>query len=83
MKGASFVAQLVKNAMWETCVQSLGWKDPLEKGKATQSSILVRRIPMDGIVHGVAISCVTGLGDWAFIQEVIKVNRGLKDGCQI
>ena len=33
----SFVAQLVKNpaAMPETCVQSLGWEDPLEKGKAT------------------------------------------------
>ena len=31
----SFVAQLVKNlpAMWETWVQSLGWEDPLEKGK--------------------------------------------------
>ena len=29
------VAQLVKNppAMWETWVQSLGWEDPLEKGK--------------------------------------------------
>ena len=39
-------AQLVKNlsAMWETCVWSLGWKDPLEKGKATHSSILARRI---------------------------------------
>jgi len=39
---ASFVAQLVKNlpAMQETWVQSLGWKDPLEKGKATHSSIL-------------------------------------------
>ena len=39
---ASFVAQLVKNlpAMWETWVQSLGWEDPLEKGKATHSSIL-------------------------------------------
>ena len=35
-------AQLVKNppAMWETWVQSLGWEDPLEKGKATHSSIL-------------------------------------------
>ena len=32
---ASLVAQLVKNppAMWETWVQSLGWEDPLEKGK--------------------------------------------------
>ena len=39
---ASLVAQLVKNllAMWETWVQSLGWEDPLEKGKATLSSIL-------------------------------------------
>ena len=36
------VAQLVKNlpAMWETWVQSLGWEDPLEKEKATHSSIL-------------------------------------------
>ena len=39
---SSLVAQLVKRlpTMWETWVQSLGWKDPLEKGKATQSSIL-------------------------------------------
>ena len=45
--GASLVAQLVKNlpAMWETWVQSLGWEDPLEKGKATHSSILAWRIP--------------------------------------
>ena len=44
---ASLVAQLVKNlpAMQETWVHSLGWKDPLEKGKATHSSILVWRIP--------------------------------------
>ena len=43
---ASFVAQLVKNppAMRETCVQSLGWEDILEKGKATHSSILAWRI---------------------------------------
>ena len=39
---ASLVTQLVKNppAMWETWVQSLRWEDPLEKGKATHSSIL-------------------------------------------
>ena len=44
---ASLVAQLVKNppAMWETRVQKLGWEDPLEKGKATHSSILAWRIP--------------------------------------
>ena len=42
-----FVAQLVKNlpAMPETWVRSLGWEDPLEKGKATHSSILAWRIP--------------------------------------
>ena len=31
-------------SMWETWVQSLGWEDPLEKGKATHSSILAWRI---------------------------------------
>ena len=38
---------MVKNlpAMQETWVQSLGWEDPLEKGKATYSSILAWRIP--------------------------------------
>ena len=37
---------MVKNlpAMWETWVQSPGWEDPLEKGKATYSI-------MDCIVH--------------------------------
>ena len=44
---ASLVAQMVKNppAMQETQVQSLGQEDPLEKGKATHSSILARTIP--------------------------------------
>ena len=43
---ASLVAQLVKNppAMRETWVRSLGWEDPLEKGKATRCSILAWRI---------------------------------------
>ena len=41
------MAQLVKNlcAMQETWVQSLGWEDPLEKGKATHSSTLAWKIP--------------------------------------
>ena len=44
---ASLVAQLVKNppAIRETWVQSLGWEDPLEKGPATHSSVLVWTIP--------------------------------------
>ena len=50
---ASLVAQLVLNlpAMQETWAQSLGWKDPLEKGKYSglENS-------MDCIVHGVAKS---------------------------
>ena len=44
---ASCVAQLAKNlpAMWETWARSLGWEDPLERGKATHSNILAWRIP--------------------------------------
>ena len=41
------VTQLVKSppSAQETWVQSLGWEDPLEKGKASHSSILAWRIP--------------------------------------
>ena len=56
---ASLVSQLVKNppTMRETWVLSLGWEDPLKKGKATHSSILAWRIPwtvwpMGGIAKG-------------------------------
>ena len=35
----------IPGAMRETRVQSLGWEDPLEKGKAIHSSILAWRIP--------------------------------------
>ena len=64
--GASLVAQLVKNlpAVQETWVHSLGWEDPLEKGKATHSGILAWRIPWT--VHGVAKSW-TGLSDFHFL----------------
>ena len=61
--GASQVALLVKNPPAkagdiETQVLSLGWEDPLEEGRATHSSILAWKIPMDGglqkaTVHGV------------------------------
>ena len=39
---ASLVAQLLKNSpvMWDTWVRFMGWEDPLQKGKATHSSIL-------------------------------------------
>ena len=41
------MAQLLKNppAMWEVWDRSLAWEDPLEKGKATHSSILAWRVP--------------------------------------
>ena len=47
LRRAYLVAQLVKSppAMRETWVRSLGWEEPLEKGKATCSSILAWRIP--------------------------------------
>ena len=54
---ASLVAQLVKNSpeMQEIWVRSLSWEDPLEKGKATHSSIVAWRNPWT--IHGVAKSC--------------------------
>ena len=54
---------MLKNlpAVQETWIRSLGWEDPLEKGMATYSSILVWRIPVNrgawqAIVHGVTKS---------------------------
>ena len=60
---------MVKNppAMWETCVRSLGWEDPLEEGIATHSSVLAQRIPMDR-------------GAWgAVVQRVAKSQTRLSD----
>ena len=50
--------------MWETRVRSLGWEDPLEKGKAAHSSIRAWRIQWT-MVHGVAKSR-TWLSDFDF-----------------
>ena len=63
------MAQMVKNppAMWETCVRSLGWEDPLEKGMATHSSILAWRISMDRGAW------------WATVHSVTKSQTGLSD----
>ena len=61
---ASLVAQLVKNlpAMQETWVQSLGWEDPLEKGKVAHSNIPAWRIPWT--IHGVFLWDWNG--NWPF-----------------
>ena len=66
---ASLVAQMVKNlsARWETWVRSLGWEDSLEEGKATHSSILAWRIPMDRVAW------------WATIQGVAKSQTRLSN----
>ena len=52
------MAQTEKNlpTMQVTLVQSLGWADFLEKGLATQSSLLAWTIPMDRGVRGIAKS---------------------------
>ena len=63
-QGASLVAQAVKNlpTIQETWAQSLGREDPLEKGRATHSSIPAWRIPWTEepgklrTVHGVTKS---------------------------
>ena len=60
---ASLVAQLVKNlpALQETWVRSLGWEDPLEKGKATHSIILAWRIPWSPWGHKESDTTFTSL----------------------
>ena len=60
----SLVAQMVKNppAMWETWVRSLGWKDPVEEGMATYSSILAWRIPGTGEPGGLPSMGSHGVG---------------------
>ena len=52
----SLVAQLVRNlpAMRETWVRSLGWEDPLEKGKGYPLQYSDLENSMDCIIHGVA-----------------------------
>ena len=67
--GASLVAQRLRclPAMPETRVQSLGWKDPLEKEMATHSSILAWRIPW------------TEEPGWATVHRVAKSRTRLSD----
>ena len=56
--GSSLVAQQVKNlpAMQETQGKSLGWEDPLEKGKGYPLQYSGLENSMDCILHGVAKS---------------------------
>ena len=82
LAGPSLVAQIVKNlpAMRETWVQSLVWKDLLEKGIATHSSILAWRITWTeepnrlGTVHGVTKSW-TQLSNFHFSWLAIATKK--------
>ena len=68
--------RLVKNppAMCETWVQSLGWEDPLEKGKATHSSILAWRMPWT--VQSMGSQSQTQLSDFHFHFQSRKTHQG-------
>ena len=69
----SLVAQLIKipPAMQETWVWSLGWEDPLGKGKATHSSILTWRIPCTCSPWGHKLSDTTERFHSLFIYQII------------
>ena len=43
---------MAQPAMREPWVRSLSWEDPLEKGKATHSSILAWKIPWTAYAMG-------------------------------
>ena len=51
--------------MWETWVRSLGWEDPLEKEKATHSSVLAWRIPW---IQPMGSQSRTRLSDFYFLS---------------
>ena len=63
--------------MWETCVRSLGWEEPLEKGMIIHYSILAWRIPWteawQATVCGVAKS-QTWLSDFVFCFSIDNIN---------
>ena len=70
---ASLGAKIVKNppTVQETWVPSQGWGDPLEKGTATHSSILARRIPRTeetGRLQSMGLQSQTWLSDFHFLS---------------
>ena len=68
IRRVSLMVQIVNNlpTVQETWVQSLGQEDPLEKGMATQSSILAWRIPWTEEPGGLQSTGSQRVGhDWA------------------
>ena len=79
---ASLVAQVVKSlpTMWETWVWPLDWEDPLEKGKATYSSILAWRIPFMGSQRvGHDWATFTSLMKWMKLEPMIQTEVSQKE----
>ena len=82
---------MVKNllAMQETWVQFQGWKDPLEEGMATRSSILIWRIPMDretltswgaNPCYFLLLTCVGFFVEWGGSQVLTVIGRAELSG---
>ena len=61
-------------ALWEMQFQSLPWKDPLEKGTATPSSILAWRIPWTGEPDGL---WSMGSQSWTRLKQLSMLARHL------
>ena len=67
--------------MRETWVQSLGWKDLLEKEIATHSSILAWKIPWTedpGRLQSMGLQSRTRLSDFTFFLSFFLENHGTK-----
>ena len=70
------MAQMIKNPlqMRETCVQSLGWEDLLEKGMATHSSILAMENSMDRGAWRVAVHSIAELDtNWSDLAAAAAI----------
>ena len=64
-------------AMQENCVRSLGWVNPLEKGKATHSSILAWRIPWTEEPGGLQFTGSQRVGhDWSDLAQTVHGGQG-------
>ena len=84
------MAQRLKHlpAMWETWVRSLGREDPLEKEKATHSSILAWRIPLTEEPGGfMGLQLDTTAGQEATVRtghgttDWFQIGKGVRQGC--
>ena len=72
---------MVKNppAMQETGVQSLGWEDPLEEGKATHSNIPAYRIPWT--IHG-GLKNRTQLSNFLSLLTFMALRKAEESKCR-